>query len=138
MSAAELPPIEGLVPHRGESLLPLMVESRDSERQRVFSEHAHGFQAAVRTPRHRAILGLRTHPFEASRREYRAEKGRIEIYDYEAEAVERDDIAPRTADLSSRYRGEIERFLEERYSFESKPIENEEYIQRLRELGYVQ
>jgi arylsulfatase A-like enzyme len=124
-------------PHRGENLRPLMVTSRDSERQRVFSEHAHGFQAALRTPRHRAILGLVTHPFDRSSRGYRSEAGRIEVFDYAAGMSERHDIAAYRSDLSSGYRDEIEQFLRDRWAFESTPIENDEYTERLKALGYV-
>jgi hypothetical protein len=132
-------------PHRGESLRSLMEHGQDSNRDVVFSHHAHGYQVSLRTPDRRATLGLLNKVFGKSGTGYAMSKDRMEIYDYSnsrdpsrfGRPMEGQDMSSENPDLAQGYRSQLQAFLADHYSHEAESIEDEDYVEKLKALGYV-
>lgn len=122
-------------PLRGSSLRPLMEEGRDSPRPFVFSEHAHNFQAALRTPHELFILGLETNRFGAK---YSTTPGGQELYDYTLANPLDKNLAKANSARTAELRRELEAFLADRMNLSSRSIDDDEFREAMEGLGYIE
>ncbi len=122
-------------PLRGSSLRPLMEEGRDSSRPYDFSEHAHNFQAALRTPQELFILGLESNRFGAK---YSTTLGSQELYDYTSDNPLDKNLAKTNSARAAELRKELEVFLADRMNLSSRGIDDDEFREAMEGLGYIE
>ncbi len=118
-------------PVRGNSLRASIETGAASPQPVAFSEHAHGLQVSARTATQRAIWGLED---RAIWPHFATEAGRFRIYDVTGEEAR--DVTAETPASTDALRDELQRYLDRELSFEAESIEDEDYLEKLRALGY--
>lgn len=121
-------------PIRGQSLLPLMRDLRDSTQDRVFSEHKGAEQVSMRTRSHRTLLGLEDIQAFPS---YALEMGRLELYRADRPMLLENNLAEQMPQEAEKGKSLLLEFLDDRMRYTAKGIEDPEYLEKLRQLGYV-
>jgi len=121
-------------PVRGRSLLGLASGRTTEARDRVFSEHTSAYQVSVRTAQRRALLGLHDKEVFPG---FAIVDGKLELYDAASAMEAEDDLAPELSEEAAFFAEELRAFRAERIAYESVGINDPEYIEKMRALGYV-
>lgn len=121
-------------PVRGQSLLGLASGRADATRDRVYSEHTSAYQVSVRTAERRALLGLEDKQIFP---EFAIVAGKLELYDVARGQEPEDDLAAERAEEAAFFAEELRAFRAERMAYEAVDIDDPEYVDSMRALGYV-
>jgi arylsulfatase A-like enzyme len=119
---------------RGRSLRQLMETGQESPQQTAYSEHGRQQQVSVRTPRYRSMLGLKDARLFPR---FSIEKGKLELFDLDDPSGEQVDISGEDTQTSRTLKANLEAFMSDRLDFSGLPIDDEEYREKLRSLGYI-
>jgi arylsulfatase A-like enzyme len=126
---------------RGRSLRPLADAARAGERvpakasDRAWSEHGGMLQLSARTPSHRLLVGFGDHDFFPR---FAISQGNVELYPVAPQSGEGANLAAEMPELLDTLEREAEAFRADRFELSADEIEDEQYIERLRRLGYAE